>query len=106
MGIVYNLQPKSDSGTLTWLDTSNISYDKWGSKEASVTDGKCGYLKKRSGYQWATTDNCSQEFFFICEFESGHTIACDNHNATVQCGSGEVVKISESFYGRQSPHLC
>ncbi|XP_040185090.1 polycystic kidney disease protein 1-like 2 [Rana temporaria] len=106
MGIVYNLQPKSDSGTLTWLDTSNVSYDNWESKEASVTGGKCGYLKKQSGYQWATTDNCSQDFFFICEFESGFTIACDNQNATVQCGSGEVVQINESFYGRQSPHLC
>nr|DBA16985.1 TPA: hypothetical protein GDO54_002506 [Pyxicephalus adspersus] len=113
MGIVYNLQPKSDSaifdistGTLTWLDTSNVSYAHWGSEDVSVTGGKCGYLKKQTGYKWAKTDNCSQEFFFVCEFESGYTIACDNQNATVQCGSGEVVQITDSFYGRQSPHLC
>ncbi|XP_068115858.1 polycystin-1-like protein 2 [Hyperolius riggenbachi] len=111
IGLVHNLQPKSDShevhaGAVTWLDTSNVSYSRWGSAESSGTGGKCGYIKKQSGYQWARTDNCTQEIFFICEFESGYTIACDNQNATVQCGSGEVVQISDSFYGRQSPHLC
>eukprot|EP00079_Xenopus_tropicalis_P034906 XP_017948677.1 PREDICTED: polycystic kidney disease protein 1-like 2 [Xenopus tropicalis] len=38
--------------------------------------------------------------------EFGHTISCENQNATLQCGSGEVVQISDSYYGRRSPHFC
>lgn len=44
-------------------------------------------------------------FLYACT-ESGHSIACDNFNATVQCGSGEVIQIGESFYGRKTPHFC
>ncbi|KAM8945929.1 LOW QUALITY PROTEIN: polycystin-1-like protein 2 [Pelodytes ibericus] len=107
IGLVRNLQPANESqGTLVWLDTSNISYTYWNSKDPSADHGECGYLIKHTDYHWGTTANCSQELFFVCQFESGHTIACDNHNATVQCGSGEVVQIGDSFYGRKSPYFC
>ncbi|KAG9475124.1 hypothetical protein GDO78_003535 [Eleutherodactylus coqui] len=85
---------------------SNVTYSQWTSQDPSTSNGKCGYLKKESDYQWGTTENCTQELFFICEFESDHTIACDNQNATLQCGSGKVVQITDSFYGRMSPHFC
>ncbi|XP_069594519.1 polycystin-1-like protein 2 [Ranitomeya imitator] len=90
--------------SLTWLDTSNVTYSHWTGEGAST--GRCGYLRKESDYHWGTTDNCSQELHFVCEFESGHTTACDQQNATLQCGSGEVVQITDSFFGRKSPHFC
>ncbi|XP_069463204.1 polycystin-1-like protein 2 isoform X2 [Ambystoma mexicanum] len=93
-------------GSLAWLDNSNISYSNWHKDELPLASSKCGHILKNSGYSWGGTENCSQEFYFICEFESGQTIACDYYNATVQCGSGEVVQISDSTYGRKSPHYC
>ncbi|KAM4017468.1 polycystin-1-like protein 2 [Anomaloglossus baeobatrachus] len=92
--------------SVTWLDTSNITYSHWTGQGTSAPNGRCGHLIKQSDYQWGTTDNCSQELYFVCEFESDHTIACDQQNATLQCGSGEVVQITDSFFGRKSPHFC
>ncbi|KAM4614101.1 polycystin-1-like protein 2 [Discoglossus pictus] len=108
IGLTRSLQSSNDSneGSLVWLDTSNVSYSHWHSEDPSADRGQCGYIMKNTGYHWGTTGNCSQELYFICQFESGQTIACDNYNATVQCGSGEVVQISDSFYGRKSPHFC
>ncbi|KAH0619520.1 hypothetical protein JD844_000206 [Phrynosoma platyrhinos] len=91
---------------MIWLDTSNITYSNWHQDPPSVLTSSCGYILKNSGYEWGITENCSQEFDFICEFESNHSIACDNFNATVQCGSGEVIQIGDSFFGRKTPHYC
>ncbi|XP_053127311.1 polycystic kidney disease protein 1-like 2 [Hemicordylus capensis] len=93
-------------GSIIWLDTSNVTYNKWHQDPPPLLMSACGYILKNSAYEWAVTENCSQEFDFICEFESGHSIACDNFNATVQCGSGEVIQIGDSFYGRKTPHYC
>uniref|UniRef100_A0A803TRM4 Polycystin 1 like 2/pseudo n=1 Tax=Anolis carolinensis TaxID=28377 RepID=A0A803TRM4_ANOCA len=107
IGITYSSSSNETSeGSLIWLDTSNITYSKWHQDSPSVLTSSCGYILKNSGYEWGITENCSQEFEFICEFESGLSIACDNFNATVQCGSGEVIQIGESFYGRKTPHYC
>uniref|UniRef100_A0A8D0GTB2 Polycystin 1 like 2/pseudo n=1 Tax=Sphenodon punctatus TaxID=8508 RepID=A0A8D0GTB2_SPHPU len=95
-------------GSVIWLDTSNISYSNWHKDQPSVFSGACGHILKSSGYAWGMTKNCSQEFDYICEFgkKSGHSVACENFNATVQCGSGEVIQIGDSFYGRKTPHYC
>ncbi|XP_078256897.1 polycystin-1-like protein 2 [Rhinoraja longicauda] len=53
-----------------------------------------------------STDNCSQELDFICEYESGRAFACDLFNATLQCESGTVIQIGDSFYGRKSLSYC
>ncbi|KAK9392829.1 polycystic kidney disease protein 1-like 2 [Crotalus adamanteus] len=106
IGITYTSSNETNEGSMIWLDTSNITYSKWSQDPPSVFASSCGYILKNADYQWGVTENCSQEFDFICEFESGHSIACDNSNATVQCGSGEVIQIGESFYGRKTPHYC
>uniref|UniRef100_A0A8C5SYB1 Polycystin 1 like 2/pseudo n=1 Tax=Laticauda laticaudata TaxID=8630 RepID=A0A8C5SYB1_LATLA len=106
IGITYTSSNETSEGSMIWLDTSNITYTKWFQDPPSVFASSCGYILKNADYRWGVTENCSQEFDFICEFESGHSIACDNSNATVQCGSGEVIQIGESFYGRKTPHYC
>ncbi|NXH50699.1 PK1L2 protein, partial [Dicaeum eximium] len=107
IGLISNsLLNETTNGSITWLDTSNIIYSNWYQDQPSPFSSTCGYILKNAKYQWGVTENCSQEFHFICEFESGQSIACDNYNATVQCKSGEVIQIEESFYGRKSPHYC
>ncbi|NXL57930.1 PK1L2 protein, partial [Chordeiles acutipennis] len=107
IGLISNsLLNETTAGSVIWLDTSNISYSNWYKDQPSPFSSACGYILKNAKYQWGVTENCSQEFDFICEFESGQSIACDNYNATVQCGSGEVIQIGESFYGRKTPHYC
>ncbi|XP_061449764.1 polycystin-1-like protein 2 [Rhineura floridana] len=107
IGITYSsASNETTEGSMVWLDTSNITFTKWHQDLPSVLLSSCGYILKNSGYDWGITENCSQEFDFICEFESGSSIACDNFNATVQCGSGEVIQIGDSFYGRKTPHYC
>ncbi|OWK61648.1 Polycystic kidney disease protein 1-like 2 [Lonchura striata] len=107
IGLISNsLLNETTDGSITWLDTSNIIYTNWYKDQPSPFSSTCGYILKNAKYQWGVTENCSQEFDFICEFESGQSIACDNYNATVQCGSGEVIQIEESFYGRKTPHYC
>uniref|UniRef100_A0A8C9MUS2 Polycystin 1 like 2/pseudo n=1 Tax=Serinus canaria TaxID=9135 RepID=A0A8C9MUS2_SERCA len=107
IGLISNsLLNETTDGSITWLDTSNIIYSNWYKDQPFPFSSMCGYILKNAKYQWGVTENCSQEFDFICEFESGQSIACDNSNATVQCGSGEVIQIEESFYGRKTPHYC
>uniref|UniRef100_A0A8D3BLK0 Polycystic kidney disease protein 1-like 2 n=1 Tax=Scophthalmus maximus TaxID=52904 RepID=A0A8D3BLK0_SCOMX len=98
-----NLTVQSRS-SLAWLDSSDVSYSNW----VNVPDAEaaCGHVLRHSRFQWAATVNCSQELNFICQFDSGRSIACDGQNATLQCGSGQVIKIDDSFYGRKTIHYC
>ncbi|XP_032051683.1 polycystic kidney disease protein 1-like 2 [Aythya fuligula] len=107
IGLISNsLLNETTDGSMIWLDTSDISYGNWYEDQPSSFSSTCGYILKNAKYRWGVTENCSQEFDFICEFESGQSIACDSSNATVQCGSGEVIQIGETFYGRKTPHYC
>lgn len=44
--------------------------------------------------------------FFLFSADSGASIACGGQNATLQCGSGQVIEIEDSFYGRKTIHYC
>uniref|UniRef100_A0A8D3DK98 Polycystic kidney disease 1 like 2a n=1 Tax=Scophthalmus maximus TaxID=52904 RepID=A0A8D3DK98_SCOMX len=93
------LESAATEGSLAWLDSSDVSYSNW----VNVPDAEaaCGHVLRHSRFQWAATVNCSQELNFICQ-----SIACDGQNATLQCGSGQVIKIDDSFYGRKTIHYC
>ncbi|XP_064414889.1 polycystin-1-like protein 2 [Latimeria chalumnae] len=92
--------------SLAWLDGADVSYSNWFKDESSSPASQCGYILGNSGYTWGRTENCNQEFYFVCQFEFGHTIACNQFNATLQCGSGHVIEIDDSFYGRKNLHYC
>ncbi|XP_041917756.1 polycystic kidney disease protein 1-like 2 isoform X1 [Alosa sapidissima] len=98
------LDSAAAEGTLSWLDGSDVSYSNWAS-EPSI-GARCGYILQGSGFQWEATDNCTQEMHFACEFETGKSMACANYNATLQCGSGQVIEVDDSFFGRKTIHYC
>ncbi|XP_032892399.1 polycystic kidney disease protein 1-like 2 [Amblyraja radiata] len=93
-------------GTLAWLDGTSVMYGNWAPGHQPSPTATCAYLLQNSMHHWMSTDNCSQELHFICEYESGRAFACDLFNATLQCESGEVIQIGDSFYGRKSPSYC
>uniref|UniRef100_A0A8C9XSG1 Polycystic kidney disease 1 like 2a n=1 Tax=Sander lucioperca TaxID=283035 RepID=A0A8C9XSG1_SANLU len=98
------LDSAATEGSLAWLDGSDVSYSNW--VNMPETQAACGHILRHSGFQWEATENCSQELNFICQFDSGRSIACDGQNATLQCGSGQVIEIDDSFYGRKTIHYC
>ncbi|XP_024909306.1 polycystic kidney disease protein 1-like 2 [Cynoglossus semilaevis] len=98
------LEAAGTEGSLAWLDSSDVSYNNWVNPPDS--EAACGHVLANSGFQWEATVNCSQELNFICQFDSGRSIACHGQNATLQCGSGQVIEIVDSFYGRKTIHYC
>ncbi|XP_078480345.1 LOW QUALITY PROTEIN: polycystin-1-like protein 2, partial [Lampetra planeri] len=98
------LDSAATEGSLAWLDGSDVSYNNW--VDLPDADAACGHVLRHSGFQWAATANCSQELNFICQFDSWRSIACDGQNVTLQCGSGQVIDIDDSFYGRKTIHYC
>ncbi|XP_048041522.1 LOW QUALITY PROTEIN: polycystic kidney disease protein 1-like 2 [Megalobrama amblycephala] len=88
---------------LIWLDGSDVIYLNWLSEPMLESD--CGHINTDSGLHWKMTSNCSQEFYFVCEFELGHSLSCTD-STVLQCGSDQVIEVDESFYGRKTPHYC
>uniref|UniRef100_A0A4W3IMU0 Polycystin 1 like 2/pseudo n=1 Tax=Callorhinchus milii TaxID=7868 RepID=A0A4W3IMU0_CALMI len=85
---------------------TKLSYSNWSPAHRLPATAECAFIAKNSAYHWLSTPNCSQELYFICEFESGRTLACDHVNATLQCESGKVIQIDNSFYGRKTLSYC
>ncbi|XDV17483.1 hypothetical protein PO909_023332 [Leuciscus waleckii] len=85
------------------LDTEDVVYSNWPSEPKLETG--CGHINTHSGFHWKITSNCSQEYYFICEFELGRSLSCVD-SAILQCGSDHVIEVDESFYGRKTPHYC
>ncbi|XP_040019356.2 polycystin-1-like protein 2 [Gasterosteus aculeatus] len=98
------LDSADTEGSLAWLEGSDVSYSNWVNMPDALA--ACGHILRGSGFQWEAADDCNQELNFICQFDSGRSIACGGQNATLQCGSGQVIIIDDSFYGRKTIHYC
>uniref|UniRef100_A0A8C1RRW1 Polycystic kidney disease 1 like 2b n=1 Tax=Cyprinus carpio TaxID=7962 RepID=A0A8C1RRW1_CYPCA len=97
-----NLALDTQGGSI-WLDSSDVIYSNWLSE--SMLETGCGYINTDSGFHWKTTSNCSQEFYFICEFEQGRSLSCLDRTI-LHCGLDQVIEVDESYYGRKTPHYC
>uniref|UniRef100_A0A8C1Y1J9 Polycystic kidney disease 1 like 2b n=1 Tax=Cyprinus carpio TaxID=7962 RepID=A0A8C1Y1J9_CYPCA len=97
-----NLALDTQGGSI-WLDSSDVIYSNWLSE--SMLETGCGYINTDSGFHWKTTSNCSQEFYFICEFEQGRSLSCMDRTI-LHCGLDQVIEVDESYYGRKTPHYC
>ncbi|XP_054471700.1 polycystic kidney disease protein 1-like 2 [Anoplopoma fimbria] len=104
LGLAPSASPNSATfeGALSWLDGSHVTYSNWVS--SPQPGAACGHTLR--DFQWEATRDCNKELHFICQFDSGRSIACAGGNTSLQCSSGQVLMIDGGFYGRKNIHYC
>ncbi|XP_074514137.1 polycystin-1-like protein 2 [Sebastes fasciatus] len=109
LGLAPSASPKprhslSVEGALSWLNGSHITYSNWVS--SPQPGAACGHILRDSDFQWKATRDCNEKLHFICQFDSGRSVVCAGRDATLQCGSGQVLMIDGGFYGRKNINYC
>ncbi|XP_060741700.1 polycystin-1-like protein 2 [Tachysurus vachellii] len=102
----FNSSTNVSTDLLTWLNGSTVTGNCSNWVEDAVPDTSCGYISNKTDFRCGATTNCTQEFYFICEFEWGQSLDCMDNHSMLQCDSGQVIAVNESFYGRNTAYYC
>ncbi|KAJ3592348.1 hypothetical protein NHX12_007475 [Muraenolepis orangiensis] len=82
-----DLDMKERTGSLSWLDGSDVFYSHWVDGLQPV--GCSAYLQGSTLFHWKATADCDQELNFVCQHESGRAIACEGRDLKLLCPAEE-----------------